>query len=136
MIGLLFIVIAVGLLVMRSLIRPSKNEPVKTAGVGVIKRRIQENCRTCFFVEFQDQNGNIHVGESIPYKSTKGKYYEDDTAKIKYYFSPNGRPFVIIDDMELVSCEKESKPVGAVMLVAAIVLIVIGVILLASSLLL
>lgn len=136
MIGLLFIVIAVIVLSMRSLIIPSKNEPVKIAGVGVIKRRIQENCRIYFIVRFQDQYGNVHVGESIPYKSTKGKYYEDDTVKIKYYFSPKRRPFVIIDDPELVSCEKESKSVATVMLGIAIALIVIGVIFLASSVLL
>lgn len=132
MIGLLFIVIAVVVLAMRRLIRPSKNEPVKTAGTGIIKRRIQENCRICFFVEFRAQNGNVYVGESIPYKSTKGKYYEGDTAKIKYYFSPKGRPFIIIDDPVLVSCEKEANIAGTVMLVAAIVLLVIGVVFLVS----
>lgn len=131
MIGILFIVIAVVLLLMRSLIRPSKNEPHKTSGIGTIKKRMQENCRICFFVEFQDQNGTVHVGESIPYKSTKGKYYEGETARIKYYFSPKGRPFVIIDDDDLVSCEKEARTVDTIMLIAAIVLILLGLISLA-----
>lgn len=126
MIGLVFIAIAIVLLFMRKLIKPSKTETVMTPGIGAIKRRIQENCRTCFFVEFRDSMGKVHVGESIPYKSTKGRYYEGDKANIKYYFSPKGRPFVVIDDPDLVSCEKESKPVSTVMLTVAIVLIVVG----------
>ncbi len=126
MIGILFIFIAVLLLLMRNLIRPSKNEPLKIAGIGVIQKRIQENCRICFLVEFRDQNGAVHVGESIPYKSTKGKYNEGETAKILYYFSPKGRPFVMIDDDDLVSCEKDAKPVGTIMLIAAILLLILG----------
>lgn len=126
MIGLLFIVIAVILLLLRRLIRPSKNEPPKISGVGTVKKRIQENSRICFFVEFRDQNGAVHVGESIPYRSTKGKYHEGEKARIKYYFSPKGRPFVIIEDDDLVSCEKEANLVGTVMLAAAIVLMLLG----------
>lgn len=131
MIGILFIAIAVVILLMRNFIRPSKNEPIRYTGIGTITKRIQEDCRTNFYVEFCDQNGKLHVGRSITYKSTQGKYYEGDSASIKYFFSPKGRPVVIIDDNELISCEQEAKPVGVIMLVVAIMLIVLGVMCLA-----
>lgn len=127
MIGILFIVIAVVILLMRSMIRPSKNEPIRYTGAGTITKQIQDNCRIIFYVEFCDQNGKVHVGKSIRYKLTKGKYQVGDYANIKYFFSPKGRPFVIIDDEELVSCEQAAKPVSAIMLVIAIMLIVFGV---------
>ncbi len=126
--GIVFIVIAAVILLMRSLILPSKNEPVRYTGTGTITKRIQEDCRINFYVEFCDQNGKVHVGRSITYKSTKGKYHEGDSANIKYFFSPKGRPLVIIDDDELVSCEEEAKTVSVIMLTAAVVLIVFGIV--------
>ncbi|OUP41489.1 hypothetical protein [Pseudoflavonifractor sp. An187] len=134
MIGILFIVIAAVLILMRSLIVPSKNEPEKFRGVGIVEKRIQENCRICFYVRFTDKWGNVQVAESIPYKSTMGKYDNGDSAKIWYYFSPKGRPFVVIDDEELVSCETQSKYASVVMLIAAMILIIIGVFLLIFAL--
>jgi len=133
MIGILFIVIAVVVLLMRSMIRPSKNEPIQYAGVGTITKQIQDNCRIIFYVEFFDQNGKVHVGKSIRYKLTKGKYQVGDSANIKYFFSAKGRPFVIINDEDLVSCEQAAKPVSTTMLVVAIMLIVLGVICLVSA---
>ncbi len=132
MIGILFIVIAIVILLMRGFIKPSKKEPLYYTSIGTITKRIQEDCRINFYVEFYDQNGQIHVGRSITYKSTGGKYFEGDTANIKYYFSPKGRPLVVIDDDDLVSCEEESKPIASIMMIAAIVLITIGVISLVS----
>ena len=132
MIGILFIVIAVVMLFMRSLISPSKNVPVFYTGIGTITKRIQEDCRINFYVEFCDVNGKVHTRESVTYKSTKGKYYEGDSANIKYYFTPKGISLVRIDDDDLVSCEQEAKPIGNIMLIAAIVLIVLGVICLVS----
>jgi len=132
MVGILFIVIAVVILFMRGFIRPSKNEPCYYTGIGTITKRIQEDCRINFYVEFFDQNGQRHVGRSITYKSTKGKYYQGDSADIKYYFSPKGRPIVVINDDDLVSCEQEAKPIATIMLVVAIILIIIGVISLVS----
>lgn len=123
---LLFLVIAVVLLLMRRLISPSKKEDTTIPGTGIIEKRIQENCRINFYVRFRDAAGVEHVGESITYKSTKGKYYEGDRAAIRYYFSPKGRPFVIIDDPELISSEMEAKPVSRIMLVAAIVSLVVS----------
>lgn len=133
MVGLLFIVIAIVVLLMRSLITPSKNDPVRIPGVGVIQRRIDDDCRVIFYVEFRDQRGNVFVGKSITYRSTKGKYQAGATANIRYFFSPKGRPFVEIIDPDLVSCEEAAKPVATVMLVAAIALMVIGVVTLVLS---
>lgn len=132
MIGILYLVIAVVILLMRGFIKPSKNEPIYYTGVGTIKKRIQEDCRINFYVEFRDQNGQFHVGRSITYKSTKGKYFEGDSANIKYYFSPKGHPLVVIDDNELVSCKEEAKPIATIMLVVALVFIMIGIISLIS----
>ena len=132
MIGIPFIIIAVIILFFRSFIGPSKNVPIYYTGVGTITKRIQEDCRINFFVEFCDQNGKVHVRESVTYKSTKGKYYEGDSANIKYYFTPNGLSLVRIDDDDLVSCEQEAKPIATIMLVAAIILIILGIVCLVS----
>lgn len=126
MIGILFIIVALILLLMRHLLAPAKCESNKMPGIGVIKKRIQEDCRIHFFVEFKDPQGIVHIGESIPYKSTQGKYQVGESAKILYYFSPKKKPFVIIDDTDLISCEIEAKRVSRVMLIASIVLIVLG----------
>lgn len=128
MIWLLFLVIAVVLLLMRKFIAPSKKEDTTITGTGVIEKRIQENCRINFYVRFRDAAGVEHIGESITYKSTKGKYHEGDHAAIRYFFSPKGRPFVIIDDPDLVSSETESRHISAIMLAAAIVLLALSVI--------
>lgn len=126
MIGILFIVVAVILLLMRRLLGSFKWESNKVSGIGVVKKRIQENCRIHFFVEFQDQNGELHVGESVPYKSTQGKYQVGESVKILYCFSPKGKAFCEIDDPDLISCEVEAKRVSMVMLIAAILLIALG----------
>ena len=128
MLGMFFIVIAIIMLLMRNLITPSKNDLVKIDGIGVIKRKIQDGCRIFFYVEFQDQSGNVHVGKSIIYRNTRGKYREGDSVNIKYYFSPKGRPFVRIEDPDMVSSEMAAKPVSAVMLTIAIILIIVGVV--------
>lgn len=135
MVGIVFVVIGVITLLMRSLITPSKNDPVKTPGIGVIKRRIDEKGRVWFYVEFQDRNGTVYVGQSITYRSTKHKYYEGDTAKIWYYFSRVGKPLVALDDPDLVSCEQSAKPVSVMMLIFAIVMFALGAMTLVSFLL-
>lgn len=128
MIGILFIVVAIILLLMRRLLAPSRWESNKVPGMGVVKKRIQENCRIHFFVEFSHTQGVVHVGESVPYKSTGGKYQPGETAKILYSFSPKGRAFLEIDDPDLISCEGEARRVGTVMKVAALLLIALGVV--------
>lgn len=128
MLGVLFIIIAIIVLLMRNLITPSKNDLVKTDGIGVIKRKIQDGCRVFFYVDFQDQSGNVHAGKSITYRNTKGKYREGDIVNIQYYFSPKGRPFVRIEDPDIVSSEMAAKPMSAVMLIIAIILIIVGVV--------
>ncbi len=125
--GFVFIVIAIVILLMRKFITPSKKELPRTAGRGIVRKRIQRDAIIYFFVEFQDKNGKTFVGESIPYKSTKGKYQIGEPVNILYYFSPKGTPFVIIDDDELVSLEGNANVVAKVMLIAAIVFFAIGV---------
>lgn len=128
MIGILFIVVAIILLLMRRLLGPSEWETNKVPGIGVVKKRIQEDCRIHFFVEFRDQQGVVHIGESDPYKSTQGKYQVGESVKIRYYFSPKGKAFLVIDDPDLISCEVGARRVSMVMLIAAISLMALGVI--------
>lgn len=126
MIGILFIVVGVVLLLMRALLKPCPWEANQVPGIGVVKKRIQEDCRIHFFVEFRDQNGVVHVGESCPYKSTQGKYQVGESVKIRYYFSPKGKAFLVIDDPELISCEGDARRVSMVMLIAAVLLLALG----------
>ena len=131
MVGIIFIIVGIVLLLLQNKTKPSKNEPERIPGVGVIRRRIQDGSYTTLYVEFRDQMGNVHLGKSVTYKSTKGKYQVGETAYIRYFFAPNGgRPFVVIDDPELVPCGGDGKAASSSMLVIAIVLLALGALLL------
>lgn len=131
--GIFLIVFGILTLLFRKLGMPSKNPPEMRETVGVIKNRFS-GTTVQFYVDFTDSEGVTHTGKSIPYRKTHGKYYAGDEAKIKYYFSPKGKAFVIIDDDTLESCEAGAKKTVFMLGVIGYSLIAVGIVMIAAAL--
>lgn len=123
---ILFVIIAGILLLIRKMLQPTAQEKNAVPAMGVIQKEIQDNGRILFYVEFRDGEGKTHVGQTEHYARTYGKYHTGDSVKIRYFFTPKGKPFVLIDDEALTSCGKETEPAARVLLVTAVVLLILA----------
>jgi len=125
---IILLVIGVGVILLSFLLKGvySDDTDKMQKTVGVITRESRESGRTEYYVSFTHE-GKQYVGKSETYTVTNRKYSEGDSVDIYYGFAENnGKPYVRIDDPELVSARQSSSGAPKVVMIIGIALCAIA----------